>query len=304
MKLMSVLIGVLSSAVLFATQAPVSDTAPRFEAATLKINKSGEARGQISAPPGTGRLNVTNSRVSELIQSAYGLQLPTFLVNVPEWARSMRVDVVAKAESSVPLSVLQRMLIPLVADSMKLVVHRETREMDAFALVLANSDGRLGPNLKKTAADCASALGTTMQFNRVASATPTSQACGIQTAEGPGRIIAIGVDMAAIGALIAPSQRPVVDRTGLTGRYDINVTYTPEPFSAAALAARNGTPMPGVDPNGPPLVTALQQQAGLRLQPARAPIERRRYRSNRAAFRVRRPKAEGPRPKAEGLAEE
>ena len=258
--------------IIVGAQAPAPSVEPRFEAATLKINQSG-GRGNISAPPGTGRLTVTNSPVPQLIQSAYGLQLPAFLVNVPEWARSMRVDVVAKAESPVPLSILQRMLIPLLQETLKLSVHRETREMDAFALVLANRDGRLGPNLKKTAADCANALGTTMQFNRVTPATPASPACGIQAAEGPGRIIAIGVDIAAIAALIAPSQRPVVDRTGLTGRYDINVTYTPEAFTAASLAARNGTPMPGVDPNGPPLVTALEQQAGLRLQPIKAPIE-------------------------------
>jgi uncharacterized protein (TIGR03435 family) len=258
--------------VIFSAQTP-GPAEPRFEAATLKINTSGEARGQITAVPQSGRLSVTNSRINDLIQSAYGLQLPTQLVNVPDWARATRVDVIAKAETPAALSVLQRMLIPLLAETLKLWVHHEQREMDAFALVLANSDGRLGPNLKKSAADCGSALGTTMQFNRVTPATPAGPACGIQVAEGPGRIIAIGVDIAAIAAIIAPSQRPVVDRTGLSGRYDINVTYTPEAFTAASLAARNGTPMPGVDPDGPPLVTALEQQAGLRLQPVRVPIE-------------------------------
>jgi uncharacterized protein (TIGR03435 family) len=258
--------------VVFSAQEP-GPVEPRFEAATLKINKSGEARGQISAVPQSGHLTVTNSRVNELIQSAYGLQLPTQVVNLPDWARSTRVDVLAKAETPAPLSVLQRMLIPLLVETLKLSVHRETREMDAFALVLASSDGRLGPTLKKTAADCGNALGTTMQFNRVMPATPGGPACGIQAVEGPGRIVTIGVDIAAIAALIAPSQRPVVDRTGLGGRYDFTLTYTPEAFTAASLAARNGAPMPGVDPNGPPLVTALEQQAGLRLQPIRAPIE-------------------------------
>jgi uncharacterized protein (TIGR03435 family) len=163
MRLLTALCAVVGTSTLLTAQAPAPSAEARFEAATLKVNKSGEARGQISAPPGTGRLTVTNSRVSELIQSAYGLQLPAFLVNVPDWARSMRVDVVAKAETPVPLSVLQRMLIPLLADSLKLAVHRDTREMDAFALVLANRDGRLGPNLKTTTADCNNVLGTTMQ---------------------------------------------------------------------------------------------------------------------------------------------
>ena len=131
-------------------QAPAPAAEPQFEAATLKINASGDVRGQISAPPGTGRLTVTNSTVVALIQSAYGLQLPSLLVNVPDWARTTRVDVVAKAEGPAPLSAMQRMLVPLLVESMKLAVHRETREMDVFALVLANRDGRLGPNLKKS----------------------------------------------------------------------------------------------------------------------------------------------------------
>lgn len=273
MSRLAVFLSVVAVPVVLAAQAPVPSAEPRFEAATLKINKSGDERGQISAVPESVRLTVTNSRLSELIQSAYGLQLSTFLVNVPDWARSMRIDVVAKAEKPAPLSVLQRMLIPLLAETLKLSVHRETREMDAFALVLSNNDGRLGPNLRKTAADCGNALGTTMQFNRVTPDAPADPRVWDQAAEGPGRIIAIGVDIGAVAALIAPSQRPVIDRTGLTGRYNINLTYTPEAFTAASLAARNGAPMPGVDPNGPPLVTALEQQAGLRLQPIRAPIE-------------------------------
>jgi uncharacterized protein (TIGR03435 family) len=267
------LLGMVAFPVILGAQTPDATAEPRFEAATLKINKSGEARGQISAVPESGRLTVTNSRVNDLIQSAYGLQLPTQLVNVPDWARSTRVDVIAKAENPAPLGVLQRMLLPLLEETLRLSVHRDTREMDAFALVLANRDGRLGPNLKKTAADCGNALGTTMQFNRVTPASTSSPACGIQAADGPGRIVAIGVDIAAIAALIAPSQRAVIDRTGLSGRFDINLTYTPEAFTAASLAARNGAPMPGVDPNGPSLVTALEQQAGLWLQPIRAPIE-------------------------------
>ena len=63
-----------------------------------------------------------------------------------------------------------------------------------------------------------------------------------------------------------------MDETGLQARYDIDVTYTPEPFSAAALGQRGGTPMPGVDPNGPSLFNALEDQLGLKLQPKKMPI--------------------------------
>ena len=58
----------------------------------------------------------------------------------------------------------------------------------------------------------------------------------------------------------------------MQGRYDIDVTYTPEPFSAASLAQRGGAPMPGVDPNGLSLFNALEEQLGLKLQPKKIPV--------------------------------
>jgi len=63
-----------------------------------------------------------------------------------------------------------------------------------------------------------------------------------------------------------------VDETGLLDRYDIDVTYTPQAFSAASLAQRGGTPMAGVDPNGPSLLNAIEEQFGFKLQPKKLPI--------------------------------
>jgi uncharacterized protein (TIGR03435 family) len=126
------------------------------------------------------------------------------------------------------------------------------REMNALTLVLARSDGKLGQKMKKTQSQC-DGLGTS--------------GCGFAPG-GAGRIVGIGLDMKGIIGTLAPSQRmSIVDQTGLDGRYDIDVTYTPEPFSATALAQRGGTPPPGVDPNGPNLFTALEEQLGLKLQP-------------------------------------
>jgi uncharacterized protein (TIGR03435 family) len=68
----------------------------------------------------------------------------------------------------------------------------------------------------------------------------------------------------------------VVDQTGLAGGYNIDLTYTPEALSAAALAARGGAPPPqaaGVDPNGADLFTAMQEQLGLKLEGRKMPLE-------------------------------
>lgn len=244
-----------------------------FEVATVKINNSGAARPSHTVVPQSGQVTVTNITVAALIQEAFDVQLGSLMVDVPEWARSQRVDVVAKAAAPAPVPVLQRMLQPLLAEYFKLTVRREKREMDALVLVVANK-GRLGSKLQKSDAACDGAVGTSGGFARAAEASDKSGPCGVLPG-GAGRIVARGLEMTGFADLLAPNpNRPVIDRTGLTGRFDIDFTYTPEIFSAAALAQRpGGTVPPGVDPAGPPLATALQEQLGLKLEQTRAAVE-------------------------------
>src|SRR5688572_5976235 len=268
-----VMVGASSTTRLVTQAATPSASTPRFEAATIRVNRSGGGRGQITAPAGTGRLSITNMPLRQVIEAAYGVQLPSQLMKVPDWVGTVRVDVVAKAESPAPMAEMQSMLRPLLAERFKLAVHVERQELDALALVPARGDRRPGPRLKASTANC-EGVGTTNRFALTPDdAAGSRTACGILPG-GLGRIVANGIDIATLTDLLAPSQRkPVIDRTGLAGRFDIDVTYTPEAFSAASLAQRNGVAPPGVDPNGPSLVTALQDQLGLRLEPTRAPID-------------------------------
>src|SRR5262249_43440711 len=100
-------------------------------------------------------------------------------------------------------------------------------------------------------------------------------ACGF-TPSGVGRIVGVGLDMPSVIEIIRPGAvgagRPVVDESGLEDRYDIDVTYTPTPFSAATLAQTGREPMQGVDPNGPSLLNAIEEQLGFKLKPKKMPI--------------------------------
>ena len=263
---------VLASAAVLGLSAQGREPGPTFEVATVKINNSGEPRSRHSVVPQSGQVTVTNITVSALIQEAYEVQLASLIIDMPEWARTQRVDVVAKAATPAPVPVLQRMLQPLLAEYFKLAVRREARDMDALALVAATS-GRPGPKLKKSDAACDGAVGS-IGFLRAAEASDKSGSCGVLPG-GAGRIVARGIDMTGFAELMATNpRRPVIDRTGLAGRFDIDFTYTPEAFSAAAVAQRQGgTVPPGVDPNGPPLATALLEQLGLKLEPIRAPVD-------------------------------
>src|ERR1051326_527774 len=193
--------------------------------------------------------------VLSVIQRAYGLQ-QFELAHDNNRVLDQRIDIEAKAAGPASREQLERMLQALLAERFKLAVHREPREMNAFVLTAAAKDGRLGPKMKKSDGAC----------DDLEIGPPGKQApCGY-TPSGVGRIVGLGMDMPGIIGLLGALGGPIVDNTGLKDRYDIDVTYTPQPFSAATLAQRGGTPMPGVDPNGPSLRNAIEEQLGLKLQ--------------------------------------
>ena len=256
------------------TPSSSSSSQPRFEVASVRLNTSNERpRRRVNATPGTGRLTLTSLSVLEVIQSAYGLQ-PLELVGNDSPILKQRIDVVAKATPPTTVSEMQQMLRPLLEERFKLAIHRETREMDAL-LLMRIDERRLGPKITASSLEC-KGVGTTNAFALNPGAAQTTNAkdrCGVMPTDGPGRIVANGIDMRALASELAPSQgRAVLDLTHLEGPYDVDLTYTPETFSAAALARRNASPFPGVDPDGPPLATALREQLGLKLEPKRAPV--------------------------------
>jgi uncharacterized protein (TIGR03435 family) len=249
--------------------APADQT---FEVASVKLNRSNDRRRQFKAVPAAGRLVITGMTVISVIRRAYGLQ-QFELVHDANPLLNQRIDIEAKTGGPAASSEqMQRMLQPLLAERFRLAVHRDSREMDAFILTIAAKDGRLGPKMKRSDRACDD-LGTGPTVFVVAPPAPPDERppCG-SPPSGVGRIVGAGLDMATIIGLLSSAGRPIVDSTGLHERYDIDVTYTPQPFSAATLAQRGGAPMPGVDPNGPSLFNAIEEQLGLKLQGKKMPI--------------------------------
>jgi len=243
---------------------------PQFDVASVRLSKSTDRRpqSQFKAFPAAGRLSISAMSVRSIIQEAYGLH--SFeLINDNSPVLSQRVDIEATTDRPVASTIqMQRMLQPLLAERFKLAVHRESRDMDVFVLTVAAKNGRLGPNMRKSETPC-----DDPGSGIVVSPTPPGEKppCGY-VPSGVGRIVGTGLDMPAIIALLSAVGRPIVDETGLLDRYDIDVTYTPQAFSAASLAQRGGTPMAGVDPNGLSLLNAIEEQFGFKLQPKKLPI--------------------------------
>jgi len=254
---------------------PAQEKDATFEVASVKPNKSGDTNGMLRMLPG-GRVSASNMPVRPIITFAY--QLAQYqLVGGPGWLTTDRYDLIAKLEgdpgpvfapSGTAPNPMQLALRNLLEDRFKLKVHRETREMDIYALVMAKPGGGPGPNLKPTTQDCAAAAAAAQRGAPPPSSAATGVPfCGIQG--GPGRIRFGGLPASALAqAFSGPAGRMVVERTGLTGAWDFELNY-----AAEGRGAPGGADAAPADPNAPSLFTAIQEQLGLKLESTKGPVE-------------------------------
>jgi uncharacterized protein (TIGR03435 family) len=172
------------------------------------------------------------------------------------------------------------MQLNLLKDRFKLVTHTATREMAVYNLVFAREDKRLGPALKETSAECVAKLAKAAQ--QLGTVPPAVVAECVKVNLNPGIVRFNAVQIALMVNFLTQSVgRPVIDKTGLTGWYDVTLKWTPEPgggqpapfgLPPSALPGVNPLPPP-TDPEAPNLFTAVQEQLGLKLESARGPVE-------------------------------
>jgi uncharacterized protein (TIGR03435 family) len=261
----------LAAVVTTTPQVLVAQEMPSFAAASVKANPSGLhpsglPGGTTDFRPG-GRFSFVNVALLELIGTAYSIENYR-IVGGPDWLRSARFNIEATAGADVPIEQARLMLRALLAERFNLRARLEPRDMPTYTLVVGRSDGRLGPALRPASpAAC---------VTRRAGAAPAGElpTCG-QLRSGPDRMSGRRVAIAELSSRISRiAGRVVIDQTGLTGAYDIDLEWTPgEAARAAVDALTPGAPPAPVDPNRPALITAVQEQLGLRLQPTRGPVD-------------------------------
>ena len=225
----------------------------RFDVVSIKRDKANRLGPAIvHSPPESDTMRIVNMSPRLIIGTAYGLPLYDQVVGLPGWADSETYDIEAKisAENAPEfhkLLPMQRnpMLQAVLADRFHMVCHFETRTLPAYALVVAKS----GPKLTQV--------------------EPGTLPNGLKDPGG------ISADRSTIAATTAPISlllvllqqrlgRPVVDRTGLVGRYTFKLNWTPDSASPP-----NG---PDAD-QGPSIFTAIQEQLGLKLEGTHAPVQ-------------------------------
>jgi len=249
-----------------------------FEVASIKLNASGDNRVFIGRQRG-GRFTATGITLKTLISQAYNVR-DFQITNTPGWISAERYDINAKAEGlgdRIPPEVLRPLLQSLLEERFGLKAHFEDKEGQVYNLVTAKS----GPKMKVSEAAPLSPDGP---GGSVRPGGPGHAVGGMAQGRqmirmGRGEFNGSGVSMANLTQMLAQNVgRPVIDKTELKDTYDVEMKWTPEPGQGMGGPFSGGGPPPGValppvDPNGPTIFTALQEQLGLKLEAARGNVQ-------------------------------
>ena len=213
---------------------------PLFEVASIKVSKTG-LPGPVWAGTGPGRFVVDGITAANLIRNAYNLR-PDEIIGGPAWldAERFQVNATYPQESGTPQ--VDAMLRSLLEDRFALKAHRDRRDVPKYRLVLADANGRLGPQIKKSEPQC----------GRAHPETPCSMRFG-----GNELVMQETTIRQFLDFLESIAQRRIDDQTRLNGDYDLTLSWS-----------RGSS-----DVERPELFTALEEQLRFKLEPIRGPVD-------------------------------
>jgi uncharacterized protein (TIGR03435 family) len=266
--------------ILLAVSLPAAD-APAFEAASVKASQPG-TRAYMRGGPGTsdpGQFWYSGASLRSLLMTAYSAK--AYQISGPDWMGIDKFDIVAKVPAGSTKQQLNVMLQNLLAERFGVAVHRESRELLGYELRIAKEGLKLKPAGEPVSKDDKAHEGALLQSGR--DVMPPSHSEGLllfwdrslgygnyRLPNNRGRTLGIAQSMAALVSLCeARAGLPVVDKTGLTGRYDYSFDYVADSPARQPDASPTATAMePGED-----FLTAFQRQLGLKLEKKRVPID-------------------------------
>jgi uncharacterized protein (TIGR03435 family) len=250
-------------------QTPATAPIPKaFEVASIKPNSSSDNRIAIRMAPG-GSFNATGITLRLLMGQAFNMR-DHQIIGGPGWIASDRWDVQAKGPDGmpdrVPPEMLRPMLQSLITERFQLKYHTESREMPVYVLTVAKG----GPKMKESE----------VQPGPGGPGGPGGGGPQRMMRMGRGQLNASGVPIQFLVQQLAQQLgRTVIDKTGLTGFYDFDLQWTPEPGHGGGGPFGGGAPPPpdampaATDNSGPTIFTALQEKLGLKLETAKGPVD-------------------------------
>jgi uncharacterized protein (TIGR03435 family) len=250
--------------------------APAFDVSSVKRQQGNDGRGRgITVQPG-GRFMAPSATLRELVRAAYGLQ-DLQVTGGPDWIERDRFEVLGTANPEATLADARAMLRALLAERFHLAAHIEQRELPVYILTVARA-GRLGDQLRPSGGACVPPTGPRNVPMPAPPPPPPPAAGRVLSLDAPSlpcpSMVFNNVSSGHwsirnwpiahfADRLTSTLGRQVIDRTGLSGTFDFDVTY--------------GTQAPAIDgaapTDVPALATALREQLGLRLDGTRAPVD-------------------------------
>jgi uncharacterized protein (TIGR03435 family) len=227
-----------------------------FEVASVKPSASHDTRIKLIWP--RGRFSAVNVTTRQFVEAAYKVE-PFRVQGGPGWMSADRFNVDARIPADAVIvqtrglpEAIGLMMQQLLANRFMFAAHWEQKQRTVYALALARPGGLPGPGLRRSFADCAALIAAARQGTPL----PDPSVCRVQRA--PGKLVAGAYLMTQLADTLASSlQQVVVDRTGLDGVYDIDLTWAADQTTES----------------GPSLFTAVQEQLGLKLQPIKALVD-------------------------------
>ena len=225
----------------------------KFDVASIKRNVTGSQAWRLG-PPGRGQISIVNMSLADIIVQSFRTSRP-MMVGGPDWIRNTNYDIVGRgADSTVGNPEVWEMMRSLLIERFHLKYHAEEREMPVYALTVAKGGHKL----------------TLGENGMCAEAIKVGKACG-DILIPPFGVAVVNMPIGSLlNGLTRRTGRPVIDKTGLTGRYDVNVTWLPDGAKLEDLDVTNIPPE--FRPQDMGIFEALERQAGLRLQAAREPV--------------------------------
>jgi uncharacterized protein (TIGR03435 family) len=278
---------------------------PQFDVASLKPNNACESIPRVgNFSPSPGRLEMPCVNLQNLIQAAFGTFGDGVSINTqplhteggPAWMQSEHYSLSAKADGPVRTEMLAGpMLQALLEERFRLKTHRETREMPVYSMTV----GKGGLKVQPLAEGACTPLDLTHPPAPPKAGDPPPNLCGVMimgpTGKGNMMIEVRGSTMTQFAQRLSGRvDRTIVDRTGIAGKFNFHLEFTPDPYmrgqaappgrgedagnsansgtnSGANPGASPGNPAPSADP-GPDLFVALQAQIGLKLSSDKGPV--------------------------------
>jgi uncharacterized protein (TIGR03435 family) len=230
------------SLILLLAAIPACAQTTAFDAASIKPNDS--AGGVSSIHMTAGRASMVNVSLKKVMLNAYGIPDDReYMIAGPDWLTAEHFDIDATFPTATPAPQVRQMLQTMLAERFQLALHKETRQLPMYSLVVAKSG---------------------LKIHAVEDGESRT------SAPRPGHFEATKITMQKLADLMAKQAgRPVSDATGLDGVFTFMLDWSP----SADLKMASADATAPVDTQGPSIFTALQEQLGLKLESGKGPVE-------------------------------